>query len=78
MQRSAKSTAVSVIVRVKKRSDTAGINAGAASTGKSLKPLSAIVKREAVNVIHHANRRPEIAGLRFLSAGAVTTMRFGT
>jgi hypothetical protein len=63
---------------VKKRSDTAGINAGAASMDKSLKPLMANVAREAVNVIRPAKKRSEIAGPRFLNAGAVTTMRFGT
>jgi hypothetical protein len=78
MPPNAKSTAASVILHEKKRSDIAAINAGAALTDKSLKPHSTFVEKEVVNAIRLAKKQPGIVGRKFHSAGAVTTMRFGT
>ncbi|PYK32219.1 MAG: hypothetical protein DME57_00710 [Verrucomicrobia bacterium] len=77
MRSNAKSTAVNVIVRAKKRSDIAAINAAAALTARSLKPLTRNAANGKVNVIRLDEKRSDIAVRRFLNAGAVTTMRSG-
>jgi hypothetical protein len=74
----AKSTVANVTRRENKHSDIAGINVGAASTGRSLKLRSTFAESVVESVIHLEKRRAEIAGRKFLSAGAVTTMRSGT
>ena len=78
MPPNAKSTAASVIRHESKRSDIAEISAGAALMDKSLKPPSTFVGKEVVNATRLAKKQPGIAGRKFHSAGAVTTMRFGT